>query len=121
MLKILNADQIKSCDAYTIQHEPIASIELMERACRAFVSWFTPRFTITQKVGVVCGTGNNGGGGLGIARMLIDRGHSVKVWVGCGEGKASEDFTRNLSRLFNKADLFAITSDAHQRLLHERL
>ena len=120
MLKVLNADQIKSCDAYTIEHEPIASIDLMERACRAFVSWFTPRFTVTQKVGVVCGTGNNGGDGLGIARMLIDWGYSVKVWVVRGEVKNSEDFTKNLSRLSGKTDLFDITSDADQGLFHDR-
>jgi NAD(P)H-hydrate epimerase len=120
MLKILNAAQIKSCDAYTIQHEPVASIDLMERACRAFVSWFTPRFNVTQKIGVVCGTGNNGGDGLGIARMLIDWGYSVKVWVVRGEVKTSEDFTMNLSRLSNKANLFDITSEADQGLFHDR-
>ena len=120
MLKILNAAQIKSCDAYTIQHEPVASIDLMERACRAFVSWFTPRFTLAQKVGVVCGTGNNGGDGLGIARMLTDWGYSVKVWVIRGEVKVSEDFTRNLSRLPDKTTLFEITSEMDQGLFHDR-
>ncbi len=119
MLKILNADQIKACDAYTIQHEPVASIDLMERACRAFVSWFTQRFTVTEKIGVVCGTGNNGGDGLGIARMLIDWGYSVKVWVIRGDGKTSEDFARNLSRLPNKVDLSDITSEADQGLFHD--
>src|SRR5258706_10999400 len=120
MLKILNAAQIKACDAYTIQHEPVASIDLMERACRAFVSWFTQRFTVTQKVGVVCGTGNNGGDGLGIARMLIDWGYSVKVWVVRGEVKTTEDFSRNLSRLSGKAALFEITSEVDQGLFHDR-
>ena len=39
-MKILSVEQIRRADAYTIQHEPIASIDLMERASRAFVSWF---------------------------------------------------------------------------------
>jgi len=120
MLKILDVGQIKSCDAYTIQHEPIASIDLMERACRAFVSWFTPRFTLTQKVGIVCGTGNNGGDGLGIARILIDWGYSVKVWVVRGEVKTTDDFDKNLSRLAGKADLFDITAEVDQGLFHDR-
>ena len=31
-MKILKADQIRSWDQYTIEHEPVASIDLMERA-----------------------------------------------------------------------------------------
>lgn len=67
MLKILSTPQIKELDNYTIANEPIASIDLMERACRAFTSWFTEHFDETHRTGVVCGTGNNGGDGLGIA------------------------------------------------------
>ncbi len=66
MKKILNTGQIRDADAYTMQQEPITSIDLMERACRAFTFWFTARFTTDKRVGIVCGTGNNGGDGLGI-------------------------------------------------------
>ena len=77
MLKILSTNQIRELDAYTIEHRPIASIDLMENACRAIVTWFTERYNSTCKVGVVCGTGNNGGDGLGVARMLNG------CWVQC--------------------------------------
>ncbi|MFM7850973.1 MAG: NAD(P)H-hydrate epimerase, partial [Flammeovirgaceae bacterium] len=70
MQKILDADQIKALDQHTIQQEPIASIDLMERAGRAFFDWFSSRFLPPQKIAVICGTGNNGGDGLAIARML---------------------------------------------------
>ena len=120
MLKILNASQIKACDAYTIEQVPILSIDLMEKACLAFVSWFTVRFEITQKVGVICGTGNNGGDGLGIARLLKEWGYPVKVWIVRGEVKETEDFAKNLSRLNGKVDLFEITSVADQGLFHDR-
>jgi NAD(P)H-hydrate epimerase len=99
MIKILNTEQIKSLDASTIQHESILSIELMERACRTFTSWFTERFSALNKIGVVCGTGNNGGDGLGVARMLKEWGYPVKVWIVKGGVKASEDFKANLDRL----------------------
>ncbi len=105
MLKIFNAEQIRRCDAFTIQHEPVASIDLMERACRAFTAWFTARFTITQKVTVVCGPGNNGGDGLGIARMLTEWGFPVRVWIVDGDTKRSSDFTTNLERLPGKSKL----------------
>lgn len=99
MLKILTSDQIRAWDAYTIHNEPVASIDLMERACREFVVWFTERFNAGKKIGVVCGTGNNGGDGLGIARMLREWGYPVKVWVVRSTGGASEDFNTNLRRI----------------------
>src|SRR5688572_13935589 len=108
MLKILNSQQIKSLDAYTIEHEPVASIDLMERACRAFVSWFTERFDSSKKIGIVCGTGNNGGDGLGIARLLHGLGYLVKVWVVKGTSSESEDFKINLRRIAGKIEAYEI-------------
>jgi ADP-dependent NAD(P)H-hydrate dehydratase / NAD(P)H-hydrate epimerase len=102
MPKIISSRQIKELDAYTIQHEPISSIDLMERACRAFESWFTERFDITHHIGIVCGTGNNGGDGLGIARLLYEAGYPVNVWIVKGNGTESTDFKINLDRLKNK-------------------
>jgi NAD(P)H-hydrate epimerase len=99
MLSLLNTSQIKSLDDYTIKHEPIAGIDLMERACHAFVSWFTLHFDAEQKVGIVCGTGNNGGDGLGIARLLMEWGFQVKVWIVRGSVPESADFKINLQRL----------------------
>ncbi len=72
MLKILSTNQIRELDTYTIQHRPIPSIDLMENACRAILTWFTERYNPACKVGIICGTGNNGGDGLGVARMLTD-------------------------------------------------
>lgn len=108
MIKILNGEQIRELDAYTIKHEPIPSIDLMERACRAFCSWFTTHVDTRYTVGIVCGTGNNGGDGLGIARMLLDWNYSVKVWVVEGGGRESLDFKTNLQHLKEKIQIQAI-------------
>lgn len=102
MIKILSAAQIKALDAYTIQHEPISSINLMERASNAFVNWFTERIDATRKVCVVCGTGNNGGDGLAIARLLKELNYRVQVWIVRGGVNESLDFTFNLNRLTDK-------------------
>lgn len=99
MLKILTAPQIRALDAHTIAEEPIASIDLMERACRAFVSWFMEHFDNSHTVAIVCGTGNNGGDGLGVARMLKDWGFAVRVWIVKGSVTESIDFKINLDRL----------------------
>ncbi len=99
MLKILNTTQIREWDAYTIKNEGIASIDLMEKACKAFVKWFSERFDISKSIGIVCGTGNNGGDGLGIARLLHELGYPVKVWVVKGSIQESGDFIINKGRL----------------------
>jgi ADP-dependent NAD(P)H-hydrate dehydratase / NAD(P)H-hydrate epimerase len=119
MLKILTSKQTKELDAYTIQHEPIASIDLMERACRAFVSWFTDHFPPEKKVGIVCGTGNNGGDGLGIARLLHEWNYTVQVWIVKGLVPESEDFKLNLQRLKGKVEINDIVSESDKRLFHE--
>jgi ADP-dependent NAD(P)H-hydrate dehydratase / NAD(P)H-hydrate epimerase len=116
MLKILNTKQIKELDAYTIEHEPIASIDLMERACRAFVDWFIQYIEPQKKIGIVCGTGNNGGDGLGIARILKDWNYPVKVWVVRGLVPESEDFKKNLQRISGSVEIADIKSEIESTL-----
>lgn len=77
MKNLLTASQIKDVDAYTIQHQPIASIDLMEQAALAFVKIFAERFQDTAaSIWVLCGQGNNGGDGLAIARLLFEKGYT---------------------------------------------
>jgi ADP-dependent NAD(P)H-hydrate dehydratase / NAD(P)H-hydrate epimerase len=116
MPKILSAKLIKELDAYTIQHEPIASIDLMERACRAFESWFTEKFDVTHHVGIICGTGNNGGDGLGIARLLYESGYNVQLWIVKGDATESIDFKINRDRLRNKIKIVELTLKCDQAI-----
>jgi NAD(P)H-hydrate epimerase len=120
MLKILTTSQIKALDAYTIQQEPIVSIDLMERACSAFTAWFTAKISTDKTIGVVCGTGNNGGDGLGIARLLNEQGYDVKVWIVRGSMPESADFKINLERIRGKITAFDIVSEADQNLFSDR-
>lgn len=121
MLKILSATQIKTLDAYTIEHGSITSIDLMERACRAFVNWFVEHFDDRCTIGIVCGTGNNGGDGLGIARMLKDLGYSVKIWVVKGSVSESIDFKINLDRARkNKIEIQELANESDERLFGDR-
>lgn len=120
MLKILTTAQTKEWDTYTIRQEPIASIDLMERACTAFTAWFTAKFLNDKTIGIVCGTGNNGGDGLGIARLLSEQGYDVKIWIVRGAVQESEDFTVNLERIRRKLPVFEIVSDADQNLFTDR-
>jgi hydroxyethylthiazole kinase-like uncharacterized protein yjeF len=101
MLPLLTAEQIRQADAYTIANEPINSVDLMERAAKAFVSWFINHFPDKQQsISVYCGTGNNGGDGLAIARMLHNHGYQqINVKIARYSDKTSADFSANLNLL----------------------
>ncbi len=74
-MKILSAQQIREADKYTIEHEPISSLDLMERAAIACFRWIITRFPKKEnKILVFAGNGNNGGDGLVIARLLHNTG-----------------------------------------------
>jgi hydroxyethylthiazole kinase-like uncharacterized protein yjeF len=79
--KILSAQQTREADAYTIENEPITSIELMERASLAFVEEIEGRLASNQRIAVVCGPGNNGGDGFAITRLLKERGYQVEAYL----------------------------------------
>ncbi|HZB13301.1 MAG TPA: NAD(P)H-hydrate dehydratase [Chryseolinea sp.] len=111
MLKILSTNQIRELDAYTIKHRPIDSIDLMENACRAIFNWFTENYNVGCTIGIICGTGNNGGDGLGVARMLEYGGYNVRVWIIQGSMPESADFKINLERLADKVEVAYITDN----------
>lgn len=98
-MKIFSVEQIRAMDAYTIAHEPISSIDLMERAAQAFVRWFINQYVNTRPIAVFCGKGNNGGDGLAIARILSSCGYEVQVYIVEYTSNASDDFRQNLARL----------------------
>lgn len=98
-MKILSAEETRKADAYTIAHEPIASIDLMERASKAFTKVFTEYFSPEHTIHIFCGTGNNGGDGLAVARLLLKNKYKVHVYLVNFRDKGSEDFMINLGRL----------------------
>jgi len=98
-MKILSAEQLRALDKYTITNEPVASIDLMERAALKFTEAITNFITPEQTVIFFCGMGNNGGDGLAIARMLLKKDFKVKVYVIKHALKGSPDFEINETRL----------------------
>ncbi len=101
-MKIVSGAQIKKIDEYTIQHEPIASIDLMERASQHFVQQLLSDFEKTLKdhpIIVFAGSGNNGGDGLAIARILDEKGYDVSVFSLLLGNQKSKDFSINEEHL----------------------
>ena len=81
MKLLVNAAQMKAADQYTIQELGIASLELMERAANACVQTMQSKNLDLSSVCVVCGSGNNGGDGFAIARILKNMGCSVDTYL----------------------------------------
>ena len=100
---ILSAAEVREWDRFTIQHEPVSSIDLMERAARNCFEWISKQPWQEKHFRIFCGKGNNGGDGLAIARMLFEKGYGVTVYI-LEFGKiGSQDFQINLQRLHQHA------------------
>lgn len=111
-MQILDAASIRAWDEYTIQHEPVSSLELMERAAKACVTWLMENGFSQKSFTVFCGKGNNGGDGLVIARLLAITHHDVQVRILEFGNRGTEDFQANLSRLHEtKVDISFISSE----------
>ena len=98
-MKILTAQQIHNWDAYTIEHEPIASIDLMERAAQVCTDYISQQEIFDRPFKIFCGKGNNGGDGLAIARQLINQHYNVSIYIIEFGAVGTEDFQTNLQRL----------------------
>ena len=98
-MQILNADANRRWDEFTIQNEPVSSIDLMERAAQKCVEWLDLNGFLSNSFHIFCGKGNNGGDGLAIARLLFNRNCPVKVYILEFGHLGTEDFQENLHRL----------------------
>lgn len=100
-MKILTAAQIHELDKYTIEHEPIKSIDLMERASKTITHAIMEEWSERTPVVVFAGPGNNGGDALAVARMLAEAKYQVGVFLFNIHSKLSEDCAANKQRLID--------------------
>ncbi|HNZ42403.1 MAG TPA: NAD(P)H-hydrate dehydratase [Bacteroidales bacterium] len=98
-MKILTAVQVREADAFTIANEPISSVDLMERAAGKCFNWLVQHYGKNRNYKIFCGTGNNGGDGLVIARLLAEKNIPAETFIVRFSDKSSEDFITNHQRL----------------------
>jgi ADP-dependent NAD(P)H-hydrate dehydratase / NAD(P)H-hydrate epimerase len=104
-MKLFQCDQIKQIDEYTIKNEPVASIDLMERAAGQLLRWYLPRFERSRRVLIFVGPGNNGGDGLALARLLASSRYDTEVHYVVLTKETSKDWKINLQRLKSETDV----------------
>lgn len=98
-MKIFTSKQIHELDRYTIEHEPVESIDLMERAAKQLTLAIAEEWDQTTPVVVFAGPGNNGGDALAVARMLTEMQYSVEVYLFNINNNLSTDCNINRERL----------------------
>lgn len=91
MRYILNRREMKQCDSQTIHQYGIPSMVLMERAALSVVSFLHKENMLKSSVGIVCGSGNNGGDGFAIARLLMLQKVPVRVVFVGDDSRMTED------------------------------
>lgn len=99
-MKVLTSDQIRRVDSETMTEQKIESIELMERAAISLTEEIQSLLDTDTSVLILCGSGNNGGDGLAIARLLSEQGfNQITVWDFRLSENRSPDNQINRSRL----------------------
>ena len=95
----VNAAQMKAADQYTIQKLGVPSLELMEHAAQACVLVLEDEKVDLSHVCVVCGSGNNGGDGFAIARILQNNRYSVETFCVGNPEHYTEETQEQMHRL----------------------
>lgn len=95
----VNAAQLKAADQYTIQKLGVPSLELMEHAAQACVQVLEDEKVDLSHVCVVCGSGNNGGDGFAIARILQNNRYSVETFCVGNPEHYTEETQEQMHRL----------------------
>ena len=90
-MKIFTSAQVHELDKFTIENEPIKSIDLMERAAKALTQAITDNWRNNTPVIIFAGPGNNGGDALAVARMLVEKDYDVKAYLFNISDHLSED------------------------------
>src|SRR3954452_22451317 len=100
--KVLTPREMGEVDRATIE-AGIPGIILMENAAQRVVEYLVEHFAPVseQRIVVVCGKGNNGGGGLAIARQLHVRFNprELRVVLTCDPDELRGDAAQNLAML----------------------
>lgn len=114
MKKIFRGATIAQLDEYTLKHDSLSVLDLVERAAQAFVYEFNKHYDPRRnEVFVFAGPGNNGADALAIARLLLNDSYRVQVVLFNVRGGVSTACEKNRERFvhLDNAHLQEVTSE----------
>jgi len=78
-MKIVSAAEMREIDRSTSERFGVPSLTLMENAGAAVARFVLSDYPQAERVGILCGKGNNGGDGFVVARKLVEAGRAVRI------------------------------------------
>ena len=78
-MKIVTAAEMREIDRVTSERFGVPSLTLMENAGTAVAESVISQYSSAERIGVICGKGNNGGDGFVAARKLHGAGKGVRI------------------------------------------
>lgn len=112
MIPIYQSENIRIWDQFTIENEPVSSVDLMERAATAFTKQLLSSNHFNSAA-IFCGPGNNGGDGLVAARLLFEKKIDITVFILNITNQFSDDFKINLKRLQKEIKVITLDEQHH--------
>jgi len=82
-MKIVSAAEMREIDRATSERFGVPSITLMENAGSAVARFVLSDYPQAERVGILCGKGNNGGDGFVVARKLAEAGRAIRILLLC--------------------------------------
>lgn len=101
MQYIVTSEEMKFYDESTIRKVGIPALVLMERAALETADIIWRNAKKTSRIIVFAGTGNNGGDGLAVGRILSQRGIDVTFYLVGDESRVSEETKTQISIIRN--------------------
>lgn len=80
-MKLYGAAAMKKADDFAIEELNISSLTLMENAAQNIADAAERLISPGDEISVFCGAGNNGGDGIAAARIMTERGYTVRVFL----------------------------------------
>jgi NAD(P)H-hydrate epimerase len=98
-MKIVSTAEMREIDRTTSERFGVPSLTLMENAGSAVARFILSDYPNAQRIGVICGKGNNGGDGFVVARHLAESGRVVHVLLLCSPEELRGDAATMFQRL----------------------
>lgn len=93
---ILTRNEVRQVDRWAIEQLELPGIALMENAGSGATRWLLQRLgSLSERVLILCGPGNNGGDGFVIARHLANAGVPVELSIAIDPARYSGDARTN--------------------------
>lgn len=100
-MKLLTVEEILEIDRVAIEELGIPGITLMTNAAEHLAKTAMKHIPHDGSVAIFCGTGNNGGDGIGTAAYLVERGISVRTFLIGDEENLTLDSEEMKNRLYS--------------------